>query len=78
MIKTNIVLKKNSTILKIKTKEEINCIKTYCILSYNLNKTTINSNFECNKNISMVEYMKILTKEVNFLTSNCKSLIEEI
>lgn len=78
MITTNIVLKKGTTILKIKSEKEKDYIKTYCIISCSLNKTSINSNFKCNENISIVQYMKLLDKEITPLMKDFNILMQGV
>lgn len=78
MITTNIVLKKGTTILKIKSEKENDYIKTYCIISCSLNETSINSNFKCNENISIVQYMKLLNKEISPLMKDFNILMQGV
>jgi hypothetical protein len=64
MISTNIILTKKHTRIHIKTKEEIECIKTYCSIEHTVYKTTIKNSFKCDKNISLFKYREKLNSEV--------------
>jgi len=75
MIATNIILKKDNTILSIKTKEQTNCIKTNCIITTTLNNITIKHSFLSTKNISVIRYKEQLGREILPIIRDFQTLI---
>lgn len=78
MITTNIILTKKHTRIHIKTKEEIECIKTYCSIEHTIYKTAIKGSFDCNKDISLSKYRQKLNSEVIPMIKDFETLTQNI
>ena len=78
MIATNIILTKKHTRIHIKTKEGIECIRTYCTIEHIVSKTAIKSSFDCNKDISLFEYRQKLDSEVIPMMKDFETLIQDL
>ena len=78
MIATNIILTKKHTRIHIKTKEGIECIRTYCTIEHTVHKTTIKNSFDCNKNISLSKYREKLNSEVIPMIKDFETLTQSI
>lgn len=78
MIKTNIILTKKHTRIHIRTKEGIECIRTYCTIEHTVYKTVIKNSFDCNKNISLFKYREKLDSEVIPMIRDFETLTQSI
>lgn len=78
MIATNIILTKKHTRIHIKTKEGIECIRTYCTIEHTVFKTAIKSSFDCNKDISLSKYREKLNSEVIPMIKDFETLIQSV
>lgn len=75
MIVTNIILTKKHTRIHIKTKEGIECIRTYCTIEHTVSKTAIKGSFDCNEDISLLKYREKLDSEVIPMIKDFETLI---
>ena len=78
MIATNIILTKKHIRIHIKTKEGIECIRTYCTIKHIISKTAIKDSFDCNKDISLFKYREKLDSEVIPMIKDFETLIKDI
>jgi len=78
MIRTNIILKKKNTIVHIRTKEQNNCIRTYCTIESTLNETSMKNSFDSSKDISLFKYRDQLNREVIPMLKDFEILMQGI
>ncbi len=78
MIATNIILTKKHTRIHIKTKEGIECIRTYCTIEHTVSKTAIKGSFDCNKDISLSKYREKLNSEITPMMKDFETLTQTL